>query len=49
MSKYPELIANFLDFVKVNSRSDPNSTTIPSSDRETKFLNTLKEMLDRMG
>lgn len=49
MSKYPELIANFLDFVKVNSRSDPNSTTIPSSDRETKFLNTLKEMLEKMG
>ncbi|MBU9787995.1 peptidase T [Lentilactobacillus sp. TOM.63] len=49
MSKYPKLIANFLDFVKVNSRSDPNSTTIPSSDRETKFLNTLKEMLEKMG
>ncbi len=37
MAKYSELIPNFLKFVKVNTRSDANSTTIPSSDRETKF------------
>ena len=35
MSKYPELIPNFLKFAKINTRSDPNSTTVPSSPRET--------------
>lgn len=48
MSKYPELITNFLNFVKINTRSDPNSTTIPSAAREAKFLNTLAEMLEKM-
>lgn len=49
MPKYAELIPNFLKFAKINTRSDPNSTTIPSSDRETKFLNSLKELLTDMG
>lgn len=49
MSKYPELITNFLSFVKVNTRSDPNSTTIPSAERENHFLNMLKEKLEKMG
>ncbi|GAD15863.1 peptidase T [Lentilactobacillus otakiensis] len=49
MAKYAELIPNFLKFAKINTRSDPNSTTIPSSDRETKFLNNLKELLTEMG
>ncbi len=48
MAKYPELISNFLSFVKVNSRSDPKSTTVPSSERETKFLNSLKNLLTEM-
>lgn len=49
MAKYAELIPNFLKFAKINTRSDPNSTTIPSSDRETKFLNSVKELLTDMG
>lgn len=49
MAKYAELIPNFLKFVKVNTRSDPNSTTIPSSDREAKFLNSLQDLLNEMG
>ncbi len=49
MSKYPELIPNFLKFAKINTRSDPNSTTVPSSPRETEFLNMLKQTLIDMG
>lgn len=49
MAKYPELISNFLEFVKINSRSDPQSESIPSSKRETSFLNMLKERLTAMG
>ncbi|MFT8400022.1 MAG: peptidase T [Lentilactobacillus diolivorans] len=49
MAKYPELISNFLKFAKTNTRSDPKSDTIPSSERETKFLNMLKDHLTGMG
>ncbi|MEY2348961.1 peptidase T [Lentilactobacillus buchneri] len=49
MAKYAELIPNFLTFVKINTRSDPQSTSIPSSDRETEFLNQLKDRLTKMG
>ncbi len=49
MAKYPELISNFLKFVKINSRSNPKSRTIPSSKRETAFLNMLKDLLSDMG
>lgn len=49
MAKYAELIPNFLTFVKINTRSDPQSTSIPSSDRETQFLNQLKDRLTKMG
>lgn len=49
MAKYPELISNFLKFVKINTRSDPNSNTVPSADRETAFLNMLKDLLTKMG
>ncbi|WP_419713299.1 peptidase T [Lentilactobacillus buchneri subsp. silagei] len=49
MAKYAELIPNFLTFVKINTRSDPQSTSIPSSDRETRFLNQLKDRLTKMG
>lgn len=49
MAKYPELISNFLKFVKINSRSNPKSRTIPSSKRETAFLNMLKGLLSDMG
>lgn len=49
MSKYPHLISDFLAFVKINSRSDENSTTIPSSPRETAFLNQLMTKLKAVG
>ncbi len=49
MEKYPELIPNFLKFVKINTRSDPDSTTVPSSPRETVFLDQLKDILTDLG
>lgn len=49
MAKYPNLISDFLTFVKINSRSDENSTTVPSSPRETAFLNQLMEKLKAVG
>lgn len=49
MAKYAELIPNFLTFVKINTRSDPHSTSIPSADRETQFLDQLKDRLIKMG
>ena len=49
MAKYAELIPNFLTFVKINTRSDPHSTCIPSADRETQFLDQLKDRLIKMG
>ncbi|ETY74259.1 peptidase T [Lactiplantibacillus fabifermentans] len=49
MATYPHLISDFLSFVKVNSRSDESSTTIPSSPRETAFLETLMKKLTDLG
>lgn len=49
MAKYPELIANFLKFIKINTRSDPNSSSIPSAKRESQFLTMLAGLLTDMG
>ncbi|WP_318766070.1 peptidase T [Lactiplantibacillus carotarum] len=49
MAKYPNLISDFLSFVKINSRSDEQSTTVPSSPRETAFLNQLMDKLKALG
>lgn len=49
MSKYPNLISDFLTFVKINSRSDEESTTIPSSPCETAFLKQLMSKLTDLG
>ncbi|MFC6181929.1 peptidase T [Lactiplantibacillus daowaiensis] len=49
MAKYPHLISDFLSFVKINSRSDESSTTIPSSPRETAFLTQLMTKLTALG
>lgn len=49
MAKYPNLISDFLSFVKINSRSDESSTTVPSSPRETAFLNQLMDKLKAIG
>ena len=49
MAKYEQLIPDFIEFVKVNTRSDANSSTIPSANRETAFLNHLQTKLTQMG
>ncbi|CAM3056449.1 peptidase T [Lactiplantibacillus plajomi] len=49
MAKYPNLVSDFLSFVKVNTRSDEASTTVPSSPRETAFLNQLMDKLKALG
>ncbi|MFC6322468.1 peptidase T [Companilactobacillus baiquanensis] len=47
--KYEKLIPRFLDYVKQNTRSDENSTTVPSTKRQTVFLNKLKDELNQIG
>lgn len=47
--KYPELLPRFLKYVKVETRSDPQSTTVPSSPKETAFLETLAQELKDLG
>jgi len=47
--KYEKLIPRFLGYVKQNTRSDENSTTIPSTERQTVFLNKLAEELKSVG
>lgn len=47
--KYEKLIPRFLKYVKQNTRSDENSDTVPSSERETVFLHELKDELTNIG
>lgn len=49
MAKYENLIPRFLTYVKVNTRSDPSSTTIPSTPRLTAFAETLVTDLKAIG
>ncbi|MFC6260294.1 peptidase T [Levilactobacillus fujinensis] len=49
MAKYENLIPRFLKYVKVNTRSTPNSTTVPSNERLTKFAAGLVEDLKAIG
>lgn len=47
--KYEKLIPRFLGYVKQNTRSDENSTTIPSTERQTVFLKKLATELEEIG
>ncbi|GAB5056873.1 peptidase T [Companilactobacillus alimentarius] len=47
--KYEKLIPRFLGYVKQNTRSDENSTTIPSTERQTVFLKKLATELKEIG
>lgn len=49
MTKYPELTERFLKYVKVDTQSDENSTTVPSSPKEVAFLAELAEELKHIG
>ena len=35
---YPNLVDRFIDYVKINTQSNENSTTIPSDPKEVAFL-----------
>lgn len=47
--KFANLLPRFLKYVKVETRSDPNSQTIPSSPKETAFLKQLQDELQSLG
>lgn len=47
--KYENLIPRFLSYVKINTRSNPNSKTVPSDPKEVKFLKQLVEELHEIG
>lgn len=49
MTKYQQLLPLFLSYVKENTRSDENSTTIPSTERQVVFLNKLVQQLKDLG
>ncbi|MCO0831519.1 peptidase T [Fructobacillus sp. W13] len=47
--KYPKLITRFLRDVKINTRSNEESKTIPSDPKEVAFLKNLAAELQEMG
>lgn len=49
MTKYENLQTRFLKYVKENTRSNPNSNSIPSDSKEVEFIINLKKELDELG
>ncbi|CAK8053852.1 Di- or tripeptidase (PepD2) [Eupransor demetentiae] len=49
MTVKEELLNRFLGYVKVNTRSDESSKTVPSSSNQVAFLKTLGEELKELG
>ena len=47
--KYENLLPRFLKYVKVETRSNPNSDTIPSDPKEMDFLKELEKELKEIG
>lgn len=46
---YPDLVDRFIKYAKVNTRSDENSTTIPSTESQVEFAKMLAEDLKELG
>lgn len=46
---YENLLSRFLRYVKTETRSDENSTTIPSTQTQVEFAQTLKKELQEIG
>lgn len=46
---YPNLVDRFIDYVKINTQSNENSTTIPSDPKEVAFLKDLANELKTIG
>ncbi|WP_057875678.1 peptidase T [Liquorilactobacillus aquaticus] len=49
MTKYPNLTSRFIKYVKKETRSDENSTTIPSTESQVEFAAALVEELKVIG
>ena len=49
MAKYETLIPRFVSYVKKNTRSDENSTTIPSTQSQVEFAKDLMAELKKIG
>ena len=49
MAKYENLIPRFVSYVKKNTRSDENSTTIPSTQSQVEFVKDLMAELKQIG
>lgn len=50
MSKYPQLLSHFLDYVRINTRSDEYADRIPSTQSQIDFaLNVLKPTMEFIG
>ena len=47
--KYEKLLPRFLDYVKINTRSDENSTTVPSVPALVEFAHKMAEELRALG
>ena len=47
--KYTNLLPRFIDYVKKDTRSDEESTTVPSTPNQTKFLLALKKEIEDLG
>ncbi|MCP0886178.1 peptidase T [Ligilactobacillus sp. WILCCON 0076] len=49
MQKYGELVPRFLKYVKTETRSDAQATTIPSTQTQVEFAKKLAEELQKIG
>lgn len=49
MAKYENLLPRFLRYVKIETQSDPTSTTIPSTQSQVEFAQVLKKELEALG
>ncbi|MEG0908343.1 MAG: peptidase T, partial [Lactococcus sp.] len=47
--KYEKLLPRFLDYVKVNTRSDENSTTVPSVPALVDFAHKMADEMREIG
>lgn len=49
MAKYENLLPRFLRYVKIETQSDPTSTTTPSTQSQVEFAHVLKKELEDLG
>lgn len=47
--KYENLVPRFISYVKTETRSNPESTTIPSTQTQVVFAHTLKKEMEEIG